>query len=199
MYPIHRMFAVFGSSGSGKSTLIELLQKIDPTVTVHQKDTTREHRPGVEAPEGTSDLRFITLEEFEERRKKGEYAMVYHTYGNFYGVQQDQLTRAFENKELHFIIIRDIPATREFKIMHPETKAIYIHADPKNIPKRLKGRDGKSYKDRLKRTQIEYKDFIDSSVLFDHVILNFWDQDNAVRQLKNLLHFYAKGGILSNL
>ena len=191
MYPIHMKFAVFGSSGAGKSTLIDILKKIEPNATVHRRDTSRGPRPH-EPPEGTADLRFISREEFEKRLANNEYDIVSETYGNLYGVRRDQLLEAFKKKEIHLVIIRDIPAIKRFKFMYRDVKAIYIHADPNNIPKRLRERDGVKAEERIRRSQIEYKDFVDSSTLFDHVVINFWDRDNAVRQLENIFHFYAR-------
>ena len=191
MYPIHSKYVVHGSSGSGKSALIELLEESSYNVSVHRKDSTREHRPN-ESPEGTLDLRFLDQATFEKNRKRGKYDIVYEKYGNLYGIRKDQLTEAFENKESHFLIIRDISAIRQFKYTYPDAKAIYIHADPKSIPERLRERDGMSPKKRQERTREEYDEYKHNNTLFDHVVLNFWDLEGAALQMKNIMHKYAK-------
>jgi len=191
MYPIHMKFAVYGVSGAGKSTIINIIQKIEPRATVHKKDTTRPPRE-CESSEGAADLRFISKEEFEKRLSNNEYDIVYETYGNLYGLRRDQFIEAFKNKEVHFAIIKDIPALKRFKFMYKDVKAIYVHADPSKIPERLKFRDGVNFQERLRRTEVEYKEFVENSTLFDHVVINFWDRDNAVRQIKNIIYFYAK-------
>ena len=191
MYPIHLKFAVYGSSGSGKSTLIETVQKVAPNITVHRKDTTRQPRE-TESLDGTLDLRFLDRTEFDKNTEKGEYDVVYEKYGNLYGIRKDQLNKAFENKEIHYAIIRDISAVQQFKYMYQDVRALYIHANPENIPDHLKEREGINFEERLRRTQMEYKEFIENNTLFDHIILNFWELDNAVRQFRNIMHHYVK-------
>ena len=189
MYPLHLKIAIYGSSGSGKSTLIELLRKISKNVTVHRKDTTRPPRP-VEMAEGCADLRFVSAEEFEKNR--ADYDIVYTKYGFLYGIRRDQLVSAFEKKEIHVVIIRDITALQQFKYMYPDAIAVYVHADPKMIPANLQKREGVDFSERLRRVEMEYKEFIENSTLFDNIIVNFWEIDNAVRQIQNILHLHVR-------
>ncbi len=81
---------MFGTSGAGKSTLMEILHTINPYITIHQKDTTRVPRK-TESKEGATDLRFV--KDFN----KENYDLVYHKYGQYYGVRRDLLLKAFQN------------------------------------------------------------------------------------------------------
>lgn len=189
MYPIHLKFAVFGSSGAGKTKLIELVRQLAPNITVHKKDTTRQVRLN-EDPEKSIDLRFIPREEFETNRE--DYDVIYTKYGELYGVRRDQFLKAFDKKEIHFAVIRDIPTIQQLKFMYPDFKAIYVHVDPERIPDRIKARDTLRPEERKERTIKEYTEFLENNTLFDHTILNFWDASNAVKQLRNILNYYVR-------
>jgi guanylate kinase len=178
-------FIVFGTSGAGKSTLMEILKKINPNITVHQKDTTRKPRK-TESSDGALDLRFV--EDF----KSEDYDVVYHKYGNYYGIRREVLLKAFENKEIHFIIVRDIHAIQQFKYMYPDAKAIFIHTDPKDIPERLQIRESLDSDERIKRVKEEFNEFVEHNTLFDHVVVNFWDLKDAQKQLQNILNMYVR-------
>ncbi len=190
MYSMHMKFAVFGVSGAGKSTLIDLVRRITPNVTVHKKDTTRPPRNELERTEGSRDLEFVSEEEFKKREL--DYDVVYSKYNHLYGIKRDQLIAAFERKEVHFIIVSDITAIQRLKFMYPDMKAIYIHVDPNSIPEHLQKREGVDFEERVNRIRQGYTEFIENSMLFDHVVLNFWDRENAVRQVQNILHYYVR-------
>lgn len=185
MYKIHIKFLIFGSSGAGKSALMEILQKISPNITIHRKDTTRQPRK-TENSEGALDLRFV------KELNAEEYDLIYHKYGNYYGIRKDSLLDAFKNKEMHFIIVRDIHAIQQFKYIYPDAKAIYIHADPNEIPKRLQLREGVEFEERAKRIKEEFNEFVENNTLFDHVVVNFWDIEGAKKQLQNIINCYVR-------
>src|SRR3989344_580119 len=181
MYPIHLKFIISGVSGAGKTTLIELLQKISPLIkiTVHKKDTTRQLRIN-EQSNNSLELNFVNQEEFDKNKKTGIYDIVYYRYSNLYGIRHDQLIKAFTEKEVHFIIISDISAIRQLKFMYPDLKAIYVYVDPKTIPEQLQAREGLAPQERLDRIKQSYTEFLENSTLYDHVVLNFWDKENAI-------------------
>lgn len=173
------------SSGSGKSIIIEILQKISKNITIHKKDTTRLPRK-TENKECCLDLRFV--KEFN----KEDCDIIYHKYDHYYGIRRDQLIKAFENKEMHFIIIRDIHAISAFKYMYPDAISIYINSNPDKIPERLQKREGVDVKERIKRIKVEYLEFVENNTLFDHVIVNFLDIDNAKKQIQNIINHYVR-------
>src|SRR3989338_7219514 len=100
--------------------------------------------------------------------------------------------RKTETKEIHFIIMRDIHAIQQFKYMYPDVKAIYIHTDPKEIPKRLQEREGVDFNERLKRVKEEFNEFVENNISFDHVIVNFWDLKDAQKQIQNIINSYIR-------
>jgi guanylate kinase len=174
------IYLVFGTSGAGKSSLITLLKKIDPKITIHQKDTTRLPRK-TESKEGSLDLKFVN------KLKKEDYEIIYYKYGNYYGIRKDILKQSYKTNAIHFIIIRDINAIRLFKYMHPKAKSIYIHTDPLKIPIVLQAKEGIEFNERVKRIEEEFNDFVKNNSLFDFIIVNFWNMSSAKKQLKNIL------------
>lgn len=185
MYKIHLKFAIFGASGSGKSTILRLLQKISPNVSIHRKDSTRPPRK-TEPKEGTIELRFVKILNNEE------YDIIYPLYGHLYGVRKNLLMKAFDKKEIHFIVINNISAIQQFKYMYPDAKAIYIHTDPEKIPENYQKREGIELVERKRRILQQYHEFLENNTLFDHVVLNFWDLENSTKQLKNIIHYYMR-------
>ena len=172
--------AVFGASGSGKSTLLDIITQICPQATVHRKLTTRKIRPG-ESAQNAKDLVFV--DEVDPRKCE----VVYRKFGNDYGVRKDLLRQAFMKKEVHFIIMRDTQAIRKLKQSHPETRTIYIHTDPESVDRNLQKREGVDMQGRRSRIRDDFAEFVHNNTLFDHVVVNFWDIENATRQIENIL------------
>lgn len=190
MYKIHLKFVVFGTSGAGKSILMDILHKINPNITINKKDSTRKPRIS-ESKKGSIDLRFV------KHLKKEDYDVIYHKYSNFYGIRRDTMLKAFQNKEIHFIIIRDIHAIQQFKYMYPDAKAIFIHTDHSQIPKRLQMREGIDFDERVKRIKDEFNEYVENNTLFDHVVVNFWDLKDAQKQLQNIINSYIRKSTLN--
>jgi guanylate kinase len=182
----HLLLGLYGVSGTGKSTVIDILSMANKALSVHVKDTTREQRQ-----EKERDLRFMSEEEFRERSSKGEYEVIYHKYGHFYGVRRDTLLTAFERRELHCIIVRDITALQTLKRRY-RLRALYFHLDPETAVEHVRRRNAEDQEERLRRLREEYKEYIDHNTLFDHVIVNFWDLQNAVLQVQRLIDLWDK-------
>jgi len=185
MYKIHMKFVLFGASGSGKSTILRMVSRLLENTSIHKKDSDRDPRK-TEDPNGELEMNFV------KKVIKEDCDIVYHLYGHEYGVKKDQIIRAFENKEIHFIIINEVSAIKQFKYMYPDAKAIYIHVDPKSLPENLKEREGIEVEERRNRVIRQYQEYLDNNTLFDHVILNFWELGNTSAQFRNIFHYYMR-------
>lgn len=182
----HLLIGLYGVSGTGKSRVMDVLAMANSAITVHVKDTTRVQREDAER-----DLRFLSEEEFRENTANGEYDVVYHKYGHFYGVRRDILIRAFERREVHCVIVRDITALQALKRRY-RMRALYFHVDPETAVDRVRRRHADDEAERLRRVREEYKEYIDHNTIFDHVIVNFWDVQNAVQQVQRLIDLWDK-------
>ncbi len=183
------ILAISGVSGSGKSSLLRILQKTEKSVSIHRKDTTRQRR-NTEAGRCSHELKFIDEADFHQRNKEGLYEAVYLKYDNYYGILGEQIVEAFRQKQFHCIIVRDMIAIRTLKQKFPNVKAVYCHADPRDVRSRLKNRNRREVSQRLKKNRDEYQEFIDFSGLFDHIVVNFHEIGNAVRQFQNIIELY---------
>ncbi|MDX2154025.1 MAG: hypothetical protein SFV54_25015 [Bryobacteraceae bacterium] len=181
----HLLVGLYGVSGSGKSTVMKILGLVNKALTVHTKDSTR--KPGT----NEDDLRCISEDEFRANEANGVYELIYYKYGNYYGIRRDQLRDAFECRSIHCIIIRDITALQILKRRY-RLRALYFHADPETAVEHIRRRDREDPEQRLLRLREEYKEFIDHNTLFDHVIVNFWDVNNALLQLQRLFELWDR-------
>lgn len=78
------------------------------------------------------------------------------------------------------------------KQLYPYAITMYIHYSPDEIPRRFLERDTLEFEKRKERINYQYQEYVNHNTFFDHVILNFWELDNAKSQLKNIINTYNK-------
>ncbi len=181
----HMIFVVYGASGSGKSAILNMISDLSDRVSIHRKDTDRKQRP-TEKGKSLKELRFVSS------LKQEDYALIYEQFGNKYGIRKDILSKAFENHELHFIIIGNVESIKKMKALYPYMKTIYVHYSPEEIPKRFLERDPLEYEKRKLKIEKQYDDFLKHNTFFDHIIINFWDLETSKRQIRNIMRLYSK-------
>lgn len=80
-----RLFMVTAPSGAGKSSLVNALLAQDASIQLSISHTTRDPRPGeVDGRE----YHFISVNEFEERKERGEFLESALVHGNYYGTSR---------------------------------------------------------------------------------------------------------------
>lgn len=80
-----RLFMVTAPSGAGKSSLVNALLAQDPAIALSISHTTREPRPG---EVNGREYHFISVNEFEERKERGEFLESALVHGNYYGTSR---------------------------------------------------------------------------------------------------------------
>jgi len=185
------IFGIYGVSASGKSTLLKIFSGINSSLTIHKKDTTRRPDPKEDLDEKNIELNFLSKEEFMLNKKNGIYETVYYYSDHFYGIQKEQILNAYSNKTIHCIIVRDINTIKLLKKTYLNFKSIYFHVDPENVPEFIKRRDRLDSKTRALRIKEEFNEFVENNTLFDHIIVNFWNISNAVKQFQNIINHYS--------
>lgn len=80
-------------SGAGKTTLSRRLLAADPMITMSVSVTTRQPRPG---EVHGKDYHFITHEEFERLRDRGDLLEYAEVFGNFYGTPRRPVMEALQ-------------------------------------------------------------------------------------------------------
>lgn len=163
------MFVILtGSSGVGKNTIIKELTKDNANIVMMPTFTTRDKRPG--EVEGYPYF-YISKEEFQSKIKNNEFIEYEHIHNNFYGssfsVFNDYITKGK-------VLIKDIGVEGAqnlcFKLAD-KTDIVKIFLTTKHksdLKNRLKGREEKQIKLRLKRYKYEQK----QKNKFDFIIYN---------------------------
>lgn len=77
-----RLFLVTAPSGAGKSSLVNALLQLEPAIKLSISHTTRAPRPG---EENGREYHFVTVEEFEAMKDRGEFLESALVHGNYYG------------------------------------------------------------------------------------------------------------------
>ena len=80
-----RLFLVTAPSGAGKSSLVNALLKIEPDIKLSISHTTRAPRPG---EENGREYHFVTVEEFEAMKARGDFLESALVHGNYYGTSR---------------------------------------------------------------------------------------------------------------
>ena len=80
-----RLFLVTAPSGAGKSSLGNALLQLEPSIKLSISHTTRAPRPG---EENGREYHFVTVEEFEAMKARGDFLESALVHGNYYGTSR---------------------------------------------------------------------------------------------------------------
>lgn len=80
-----RLFLVTAPSGAGKSSLVNALLQLEPAIKLSISHTTRAPRPG---EENGREYHFVTVEEFEAMKARGDFLESALVHGNYYGTSR---------------------------------------------------------------------------------------------------------------
>lgn len=116
------LLIVVAPSGAGKTSLVRALLAARNDVRLSISFTTRSPRPGEQ--DGV-DYRFVTTEDFEQRRTQGEFVEWAEVHGNFYGTSrawlQEQTARGVD-----VVLEIDWQGARQILRVFPEAISIFI-------------------------------------------------------------------------
>jgi guanylate kinase len=169
-------------SGSGKTTLVSELLKVMPGVARSISYATREPREGEKDGE---DYIFVSDEEFERMRERGEFLECEENFGHKYGTSKKQIKEILE-KGLNVILSIDVKGARTVKAEFPQSISIFVMPpSPQELEARLRGRktDGESQVEmRLKESKQE----LAAADEYDFLLINK-DIGAAVAELKQVI------------
>jgi guanylate kinase len=162
------IFIISAPSGSGKSTLVARLMEVDRNLRFSVSYTTRERRGNEKA--GESYI-YITREEFEMRRERGEFLEQAEVFGNYYGTNRSVLLQAQrEGKDL--ILDIDVQGARQLRNSVPDAVSIFVLAPSRDIlEQRLRARSEDSeevIQRRLRDAALEIQNYSQ----YDYVLVN---------------------------
>lgn len=199
------MFVILtGSSGVGKNTIIKELTKQNNNIVMMPTFTTRDKRPG--EVEGYPYF-YITKEEFQDKIHNNEFIEYEHIHNNFYGSSYKVFDEYIQKGK---VLIKDIGVEGAQNLcikLADKTDIVKIFLTTKHksdLKNRLKGREEKQIKLRLKRYKYEQKqknkfDFIIYNQSIDETLSNINDvvsikQKNYMptKKLSKINPYYVK-------
>lgn len=178
-----RLIIVSAPSGAGKTTLCDLLRKDFPNIIQSISSTTRTQRPH---EMNGKHYFFISREEFEQKRAKGDFLEWAKVHGNFYGTSKSRVEELLSAGK-HVLFAIDVKGALNIKNLYPK-RALLIFIHPPSLEvleARLTQRKGDSeeaIKERLNNAKKE----LSQSNQFDFQITN--DQlGDAYAELKEII------------
>jgi len=109
-------------SGGGKTTIARMLLERRPDVGYSVSCTTRAPRPSERHGE---DYYFVTRDEFEARRARGEFAESAVVHDHLYGTLRDEVERVLGAGK-HVIMDIDVQGARQFLRAFPESVLVFL-------------------------------------------------------------------------
>lgn len=173
------LFIISSPSGGGKGTLIKEVLRTMPRIGYSVSYTTRKMREG---EFNGRDYFFVSVEQFNELKEKGEFLEYAEVHGNFYATSINQIKA--ENEQGNDVILEiDTQGAASVKAKLPEAVGIFIMPPTFEVLKnRLTNRateSEESLKLRLKNAGEEVRHFSE----FEYVVIND-DKAVAAEELK---------------
>ena len=180
-----KLVVVSGPSGAGKSTLLKRLFASPPVPLVSSVSaTTRPPRPG--EVDGV-DYHFLTQEEFDRRRRRGDFLECFQVFdrGYWYGTLSSEVTPSLEAGKWVILEI-DVQGARAVVERYPDAITIFIHPGSlEELEKRLRGR-GTEREDALRRRLAWARHELAQAGEYCYQVIND-NVDRAVRQICDIL------------
>lgn len=180
-----RLIIVSGPSGVGKGTILKTLYgRPELRLARSVSATTRAPRRG--ETDGV-DYHFLTREEFQRRRRAGEFLECFEVYpgGDWYGTLEAPVREALA-RGLRVILEIDVKGADEVRRRFPEALSVFILPPNREaLRERLSGRGTESaeaFEKRLAQANGE----LDSAGRYDRRIVN--DRlDDAIAEFERIL------------
>ena len=162
------MIAVSAPSGSGKTTLCRNVVSSRPNTRYSISATTRPARKG---EKNGRDYLFLSRDEFEEKKQRGEFLEWANVFGEYYGTIC-QLVENTRNEGKDIVLNIDIQGASQVKKRCPEAVLIFILPPSIGIlEQRLRNRKSDTEDEILKRLQLARTE-ISKVDNYDYVVVN---------------------------
>jgi guanylate kinase len=177
-----RLFVVSGPSGAGKGTVWRRALERVGDMEVSISATTRRPRPG---ESDRTHYLFMSRDEFEARRDRGEFLEWAEVYGNLYGTPRGPVDAALQAGR---DVLCEIDTQGALQIKRTRPEAILIFIEPPSLDElvaRLERRGTEDAEAVSRRVQAAYEE-VKQKVVYDHVVVND-DLGAAVDELVRIL------------
>ena len=176
------IFILSAPSGAGKTTLYNGLRKVHPEIEVSVSCTTRARRPG---EVNGRDYRFLTDPQFDELRRRGEFAEWAKVHGYLYGTPKKPLERCvLAGRDILLDI--DVQGARQIKQACPEAVPIFLLPPSlRELERRLAAR-GTDGSENIRRRLANARGEIGEIIHYDYFVVNR-DVNDAVGALSAIV------------
>lgn len=160
------LFIVSGPSGAGKSTICRLVRKM-LNINLATSATTRKPRKG---EINGADYYFLSVKEFEEKLKNGDFLEYAKVHENYYGTLKSEVENRLLNGE-NVILEIDVQGGLQVKDVYKDSNMIFFKTPTlEDLEKRLRGRktdDEETIQLRLKNSlkELEFESKYDISIV----------------------------------
>ena len=176
------LFILSAPSGAGKTTLINGLRSMYPEIRLSVSCTTRARRSG---EVNGRDYRFITPEQFDSMKARGEFAEWAKVHDFLYGTPRKPLDESVKSGT-DIVLDIDVQGARKIKRAYPQAVSVFLLPPSwRELQRRLllRGTDGtRTIRRRLANARREIREIIE----YDYYVVNN-DVKQAVEVLKSIV------------
>ena len=178
-----RLVVISGPSGSGKSTLVRrLLARTDLRLSVSVSATTRSPRSG-EVP--GRDYVFVTPDEFDQMRARGELLESARVHGHLYGTPVQKVSAAM-SRGLCVALVIDVQGGFQVRERVPDALLVFIQIPSLEVLEhRLRAR-GTDDEATIERRLAAARRELEQAFRYDVQVIND-ELDRAVEELASIL------------
>jgi len=180
-----RLIVVSGPSGAGKTTVLRrVFQRSSLPLTASVSATTRPPRPG--EVDGI-DYHFLSEEEFNARRRRGDFLECFQVFsrGYWYGTLQSEVSSGLKAGKW---VVLEIDVQGALAVMQRFDEAITLFIRPSSIEeleRRLRGR-GTETEESIRRRLRQARHELTLAEKYQYQVVND-DVDQAVQEICDIL------------
>ncbi len=179
-----QLVVLSGPSGVGKSTLLRRLlndfSELIPSISATTRPPRDGETPGV-------DYHFLPPQEFESKRKAGEFIECCQVYGReyWYGTLEGEVTPRLTHGKWVILEI-DVEGTLSILARYPQAVTIFVEpSDPAHLEERLRGRGTETSEAIERRLEVAHRELRQSGH-YRHRVVND-SVDTALANIKTIL------------
>jgi guanylate kinase len=176
------IFLVVAPSGAGKSTLVNALLARDPRIVLSVSYTTRTPRPG---DQDGREYHFVTIDEFRQRRARGEFLESAEVHGNFYATSRAWIEEQMR-EGVDVLLEIDWQGARQVKQVFAHAVGVFILPPSIEALEERLVRRGQDTAEVIRRRLVAAGSEIAHAPELDFVIINH-DFDLALSQLTSVV------------
>ena len=189
--PTGKLIVVSGPSGAGKTSVVRrLLKESELPIRLSVSATTRQPRPG---EVDHVDYHFLSPEEFEQRRRAGEFLECCEVFGKgcWYGTLRSEVDSGLAAGEWVLLEI-DVQGAIEVMEKYPDAVTIFIRPESmEELERRLRGRKTET-EEKIQRRLDEARREMKQIHRYRYDVIND-TIDRTVDELKNILQAESCG------